>query len=170
VESDDGINWDAPDLRGRAKSEGLFIGLLWKIYCDPATHSPANGKGDVYFLSLGLEVILAATPFTLEPSAEDFSRFYREFADEQMSSGRVIRKNADARGLALSEFELTHYVICVGVNHCCKDLSTELTIAPGFELKKIHHGNIESCDTVMKLSLSKNEAFVIEAKKSCIVK
>ena len=118
------------------------------------------GKGEVYFLNFGLEMILAKNSFSYEPNNPDYSRFYRTIADRQISQ-RCVHKNAEDIGLILSEFEFDDHIICVGVNHYCKPVKTTVRLGKGLKLQNIYCGNISNDRETLTLSLDKADVFII---------
>ncbi|MFI4910947.1 MAG: hypothetical protein ACIAQZ_04700 [Sedimentisphaeraceae bacterium JB056] len=118
------------------------------------------GKGFVYFLNFGLEVILAKTSFAFENNMDDFFKLYQKISGKALSQ-RAALKSENQKGLAISEFVINEEVVCVGVNHYCCKIEGKLDLQNDFKLVKSFGGEVKSFgDRCLSYRLDKGKAFV----------
>ena len=120
------------------------------------------GRGQVFVLNFGMEMVLTINPGAFEVGADDYARFYRLFAAEALQ-GRLLRKADHCRALALTEHRVeNNKVVCVGTNHSTQRLATVLDVNNQVRRIKPRIGGVSERDNGLEIDIEPFDGFVIE--------
>ena len=120
------------------------------------------GRGTVYFLAFGLEILAAVSPGAFEVDAPPYSRIYRTVAAGVLHR-RLARKTTPDQTLALTEHPLDdHTTVLLGVNHAFREIKTSLQMDASVTSAKVLWGNATVTGSQISLDLPSAEGFVLE--------
>lgn len=126
----------------------------------PAFSVAPYGKGEVYFLSVPLEMMVTRTPGALHhPEAPPYWRVYRYFA-RQLLEQRVARKQHPMLGV--TEHPLPDgRLLVVAVNYSPEPLQDSLKLAPGWQLAETCYGDVESHEGWCEVHVPANDGLIV---------
>ena len=124
------------------------------------------GRGEVFVLNFGMEMVLTINPGSFEAGACDYARFYRMIAAEALK-GRVLRKPDNCPALGLTEHRAQgDKVLCVGINHSPQRLVTVLEVDNKVKQITPMVGAAAEGAKGLAINLEPFDGFVIEANIS----
>ena len=120
------------------------------------------GKGEVFFLNFGMEMVLAKYVGSFEEKSPDYARLYEVFAKNILSK-RLLRKDMKSKMLALTEYSTdAGKNVCVGVNHSSKKMVSTLEIIGMADNCRVLAGNACHKKKVLNVSLDPGEGFIVD--------
>jgi endo-1,4-beta-mannosidase len=133
---------------------------------NPAFTVAEYGKGQVYFLSVPMEMMLTQTPGAFHtPDAAPCRLIYRHIATEAVA-GRAIRKTHPAVALTEHPLSDTRRVI-VAINQSPEAVAETLPLAEGWALAEVYTGDVSADNPkIVTCALPANDgaAFVVERR------
>jgi len=131
---------------------------------NPAFVMVQYGRGQVFFLSVPIEMMLATTPGAFHSAKmEQAWRVYQR-AGVHVMNGRVVRKQNPM--LAVTEHPVgENERIIVLINHQPTPLSEELILADEWKMTTAHFGQVTAQQNKLKTSLPPNAGTIFTVKR-----
>ena len=134
--------------------------LGWEEDGNPAFSVAPYGKGEVYFLSVPMEMMLTSTPGAFHhPDSPACWRVYRYFA-QQATASRIVKKQHPMLGVTEHPLDDNRCVV-VGVNYSPAPLEDTLKLSAGWRLEEILHGDAEDHETWLHAHVPGNDGAVL---------
>ncbi len=119
------------------------------------------GKGKVFFLNYGLEMILAKNIGVFENSLIDYAKIYRLAASEVIEK-RPIQKDSKDSWLCVTFHPLdNNESLCVAVNHSFETKKARIRLNKGYSIRHIVYGQINTENDFVFVNLAPGEGCVI---------
>jgi hypothetical protein len=118
------------------------------------------GKGTVFFLNVGLELLLGHQCGAFDKESPDFASIYRIIGKEVIDRA-IVTKNSDARSLLLTEHPCADgSTLVVGVNHGAELLNSSVAYDDRQFVAKALYGNSVSAKGLLQISIETGAGFV----------
>ncbi len=139
--------------------------LAWDKESKPAFTVNQLGNGRVFFLNVGMEILLTSTPGCFEADAPHFHALYRIFA-EKILSKRLIRKPMDLKDLDITEHPLSSdNILCVAVNHSFEKKEIQIQCTQAYKNIRFLHGKGSLKGPVINLDVQPGKCVVMDCKQ-----
>ena len=131
---------------------------------NPAFTVANYGRGQVYFLAVPLELNQTQTPGAFhDESAAACWRLY-QFMARKFVAGRAVRKSHPLVGLTEHVRDAATRIAVV-VNYSPQPIRERLTLAPGWRLHRVLHGQAGRNGPAITVNLGKNDGCVLSLHK-----
>jgi hypothetical protein len=127
---------------------------------NPAFTVAPYGRGEVYFLSVPMEMMVTRTPGALHhPDAPPYWRIYRYFAGDALEQ-RVVRKQHPMLGVTEHPLDDGRMVV-IGVNYSPEPLQDTWKLAEGWALQQVLHGDVEGREGWLEVRVGANDGTLL---------
>ncbi|MHB8996576.1 MAG: glycoside hydrolase 5 family protein [Armatimonadota bacterium] len=139
--------------------------LGWEEDGNTAFSVAPYGKGQVYFLSVPMEMMATNTAGAFHHAdAPPWWRIYRTISQE-VTSGRVARKQHPMLGVTEHPLEDGRMVV-IAVNHSPEPVQDTLRLTDGWTLESVLHGDAEGDGAVVEMHLPGNDGLALVLRRS----